>query len=106
MSRLEQIGNNIWLVEETCVNFYGFAYPTRSVIIRLASGALWFWSPIQFSPELKEEIDQLGSLKHLISPNKLHHLFLGDWYKAYPDALLWVRNLLSKKNLSSLFNLL
>jgi hypothetical protein len=25
----------------------------------------------------------------LVSPNKIHHLFLGDWHSAFPDAQLW-----------------
>jgi hypothetical protein len=26
---------------------------------------------------------------HLVSPNKLHHLFLGQWAQAWPKARLW-----------------
>jgi len=26
---------------------------------------------------------------HLVSPNKLHHLYLGEWKEAYPNAKLW-----------------
>jgi hypothetical protein len=32
---LEVIGDSIWLVEGDVVDFYGFPYPTRSVIVRL-----------------------------------------------------------------------
>ncbi len=30
-----------------------------------------------------------GSVAHLVSPNKLLHLYLQDWKAAYPNAQLW-----------------
>ena len=86
---LETIDENIWLAEGPVVDFYGFAYPTRTVIVRLEGGALWVWSPIELTPDLKKDIDVLGDVSHLVSPNKIHHLFLQDWGTAYPNALLW-----------------
>ena len=31
----------------------------------------------------------LGPVQHIVSPNKLHYLFLADWHAAFPDAKLW-----------------
>jgi hypothetical protein len=31
----------------------------------------------------------MGAVRHLVSPNKLHHLYLQEWKTAYPDAVLW-----------------
>lgn len=89
MARLERIGEDIWLADGGCVSFYGFPYPTRAILIRLRSGELWFWSPIAWDRNLAAEIDALGPLRHLVSPNKLHHLFLADWKLAYPRAFVW-----------------
>lgn len=86
---LERIGTDIWLVEGGIVDFYGFPYSTRGVLIRLPDGGLWFWSPVEPTDELRAEIDALGPLAHLVSPNKLHHLWLGAWQQAYPKAKLW-----------------
>lgn len=55
-------------------------------VIQLANGDLWIHSPEKLNEELKEEIDKLGKVAHLISPNKLHHLFLPEWLAAYPYA--------------------
>ena len=87
--RLEPIGDAIWLAEGETVSFYGFPYPTRSVIIRLEHHKLWIWSPIALTPELREEVEALGTVAHLVSPNKLHHLYLQDWKAAFPNACLW-----------------
>ena len=88
-NELQHIGNDIWLVEGACVDFHGFDYSTRSIIVRLCSGELWFWSPIAFSSALKAQLDVLGDVRHLVSPNKIHHLFLDEWAQSYPHAKLW-----------------
>ncbi len=89
MTVLEQIGDDIWIANGDIVNFYGFPYSTRCVVVQLANGTLWVWSPIALTDSLGTEIDALGRPAHLVSPNKLHHLYLQDWKTAYPDALLW-----------------
>lgn len=89
MARLESIGPEIWLSDGPVVDFFGFPYSTRMVIVRLTSGALWVWSPIALDPELEAEVRALGPVAHLISPNKLHHLYLGAWQKAFAEATMW-----------------
>ena len=86
---LERVADDVWLTEGELVDFYGFAYPTRSVIVRLPNEQLWIWSPIHLTPSLKEAIDKQGIVRHLVSPNKIHHLFLAEWQASYPDAKLW-----------------
>ena len=86
---LEPVGENIWLAEGGIVSFYGAPYPTRSVIVRLPSGDLWIWSPIELTAELRQAVEGLGRPAHLVSPNKIHHLFLAEWKKAWPGAKLW-----------------
>jgi hypothetical protein len=87
--KLESIGESIWLAEGETVSFYGFPYPTRAIAVKLDGGKLWVWSPIALTPALRAEIDTLGTVAHLVSPNKLHHLYLQDWKTAYPEAALW-----------------
>ena len=99
---LEQIGENIWLAEGGIVNFYSCAYPTRSVIVRLPDGALWVWWPMELTKDLRAAVEALGRPAHLVSPNKIHHLFLGEWQKAFPEAKLWgpASTILKRKDLS------
>ncbi|MGQ0334851.1 DUF4336 domain-containing protein [Halomonas elongata] len=88
-ARLEQVDDGIWIVDGPIVSFYGFPYPTRSVIVRLPDGTLWVWSPIPLDDELMAEVSGLGPVAHLVSPNKLHHLGLEEWRVAFPAAKLW-----------------
>lgn len=86
---LGQVHDALWVADGEIVSFFGIAYPTRSVIARLESGDLWIWSPIRLTEKLRAELNQLGSVRHLVSPNKLHHLYLHEWKAAYPEAALW-----------------
>lgn len=88
-SPLQPFGPEIWLGEGPVVSFFGFAYPTRMVVIRLSGGGLFLWSPVALTRELRAAVDALGPVSALVSPNLLHHLFLGDWKAAYPQAKLF-----------------
>ena len=89
MSSLEKVDNALWIAEGEIVSFYSFPYPTRCAVARLADGGLWVWSPVRLDAELRGEVDRLGAVAHLVSPNKLHHLYLSEWKSAYPEAQLW-----------------
>ena len=89
MSGLLQFGPEIWIVDGPVVSFHGFPYPTRMAVIRLSDGTLFVWSPIALSQPLRDALDALGPVGHLVSPNALHHLFLGEWKSAYPAARLY-----------------
>jgi hypothetical protein len=85
---LKRFGDEIWISDGVMVKVAGFRYPTRMAVIRLSNRDLFVWSPIAISDELRREVDALGELRHLIAPNSLHHLFLDEWRRAYPDAKL------------------
>ena len=89
MTNLEQVAESLWVAEGGIVSFHGFAYPTRSVVVRLDSGALWVWSPVQLTEALRRDVAALGPVAHLVSPNKLHYLYLAAWRAEFPAALLW-----------------
>lgn len=95
--RLHAFAPGIWTSEGPVVSFLGFAYPTRMAIITLSDGGLFVWSPIALTPALKREVDALGPVRFLISPNRLHHLYLKEWKSAYPQAKLYASPGLRKK---------
>jgi hypothetical protein len=84
---LKQVDEDIWIVDGSIVQMamYGakVPFPTRMTIVRLSTGDLWCHSPTELTPELKAQIDSLGSLRHLISPNKIHYAHIGAWTSAY-----------------------
>lgn len=90
---LKPVGEDIWLVDGPIVqmSMYGFEIPfsTRMTIVRLSNAELWCHSPTRLTRELKAQIDSLGSVRHLISPNKIHYAHIGAWARAYPQATAW-----------------
>ena len=86
---LEHVHETLWVAEGEIVSFFGAPYPTRAVIARLDNGDLWVWSPVKLTQTLRSDVDRLGRVRHLVSPNKLHHLYLSEWKAAYPEASLW-----------------
>jgi len=86
---LEPLGPDLWVADGGIVSFFGFDYPTRMAVVRLDDGALWLWSPIAPEDGIVDAVRALGPVGHLVSPNKLHHLFLGAWQARFPDAKLW-----------------
>jgi hypothetical protein len=64
----------------------GFPYSTRMTVIQLSDGRLWIHSPERLNDELKEALKNIDEVGYLISPNKLHHLFLTEWISVYPNA--------------------
>ena len=86
---LEPLGPELWVADGGTVSFFGFDYPTRMAVVRLDGGGLWVWSPIALDDELEAEVRALGPVRHFVSPNKLHHLFVSAWKSAFPDAKLW-----------------
>ncbi|MEO9338897.1 DUF4336 domain-containing protein [Mesorhizobium sp. SB112] len=87
---LKEFGRDIWIASGgEVVAALGFHYPTRMAIIKLNDGDLFIWSPTGLTDGLRAEVDALGTVRHLIAPNSLHHLFIADWKRAYPDALVY-----------------
>ncbi|MCE9670675.1 DUF4336 domain-containing protein [Myxococcus stipitatus] len=58
----------------------------RMTVIRLPDGGLWVHSPVRCTQEARAAVDALGPVRFLVAPNLMHHLQLGDWARAYPEA--------------------
>lgn len=101
---LEARGQDLWLSEGPTVDFLGFPYPTRMAVVRLRGGELWLWSPIAWSEELAAALAPLGPVRHLVAPNKLHHLFLPDWAERFPQARLYAPPGLARKRADLAFH--
>jgi hypothetical protein len=55
-------------------------------VARCASGGLLLHSPIAPTTELRAAVDALGPVESLVAPNRWHHLYIGAWMNAYPNA--------------------
>jgi len=86
---LKQWAEGLWTLEGEPIRFVGFPYELRMTIVRLDDGSLWLHSPVQCTDANRALVDELGPVRHLVTPNKLHHLFLGQWAERYPEATVY-----------------
>jgi len=59
-------------------------------VVRMPDDRLLLHSPISASEELVREVQALGTVEYLVAPNKLHHLYVGEWQRVCPDAETYV----------------
>ena len=101
---LEEFGPSLYLADGPAVSFFGVSYPTRMAVARLTDGSAWVWSPIALTPELEGALKSIGPVRHIVSPNKIHHLFLKEWVERWPDARLHAPPGLARRRRDLLFH--
>ncbi len=91
VNTLKRVADEVWIVDGPVIGFrylgMRLPFPTRMTIVRLAGGELWVHSPTELTPALRADVEQLGPVRHLIAPNRIHYWWIGDWQRAFPDAL-------------------
>ncbi len=83
---VSEFGPSLYVAEGPTVSFYGFPYPTRMAVARLADGSAWVWSPVALTDDIVRFMGTFESVGHIVSPNKIHHLFLAQWHDRWPEA--------------------
>lgn len=84
--KLVQIAENIWALERELMMPGRIRLNGRMTIIRLLNGDLILHSPVLFDDSVASEIDRFGPVRHLIAPNKFHHLQYPAAAARYPVA--------------------
>ncbi|KAI0264761.1 hypothetical protein BC834DRAFT_826091, partial [Gloeopeniophorella convolvens] len=70
----------------------------RSTAIKLKSGDVWVLASTPLTDDTKAAIDRLGPVKYVVGADSVHHLFLAEFHRAYPEArLLSVEEAVEKK---------
>ena len=93
---LKAYGDNIWAVR-TPLPMGIMDLTTQMVIVRLPNQSLIIISPIEIDESLKKEINDLGEVTFIISPNNFHHMFAGSAQKAFPEAMYLCSEALAKR---------
>jgi len=93
---MRAVDTDIWIAEQP-LRFGVIELGARMTVVRLGDGSLWVYSPIRPTPELCSRLDELGTVAHIVAPNRFHHLFAGELAERYPDAQLYLAPGLRKK---------
>ena len=64
-------------------------FTTRMTVVQLRSGDLFLHSPVAFDATLAKHLQSMGTIRHLVSPNQFHYAHIGEWSRAFPEALTW-----------------
>lgn len=94
---LDEFGPSLYVADGPTVPFFGFPYPTRMAVARLSDGSAWVWSPIALSGQLARAVESIGPVRHIVTPNKIHHLFVADWVARWPGARVYAPPDLARK---------
>ncbi|MCY1056716.1 DUF4336 domain-containing protein [Nannocystis sp. SCPEA4] len=82
---LQSIDTNLWTATQP-LSIFGMQIGARMTVVKLGSGGLLVHAPISLTPELRAAIDALGPVQAAVAPNAMHHMFLGPFLAAYPQA--------------------
>ena len=85
----KEFGPSLYVADGPTVSFYGFPYPTRMAVARLSDESAWVWSPVALTDDLVSFMNTFESVRHIVSPNKIHHLFLAQWRDQWPEAHMY-----------------
>ena len=86
---MKQLHDDLWIADAP-LRFLGLEMGARMTVVRLPESKLLLFSPIKAELSLVGAMQELGEVAHLVAPNRLHHLFVGEWKEAFPDATLHV----------------
>jgi Domain of unknown function (DUF4336) len=87
-SALRPLGRDVWVADrppKLAVGDIG----ARMTVFRLADGGFFLHSPVRLDHGTKRALDDLGPVRAIVAPSKVHHLFAGESARAYPAARLY-----------------
>ena len=86
--QLKLISKDLWCLEGK-EGKGPFKFDIRMTVLRLQSGGLLLHSPVAIDDKVKDELNQLGMVEHIVAPNCFHHLHASRANQLFPDAKLW-----------------
>ncbi|KAK7439383.1 hypothetical protein VKT23_017606 [Stygiomarasmius scandens] len=100
---IREVTSNVWTFSRPFARFGIIPFGGRSTAIKLTSGDVWVLASTPLTDDTKETIDKLGPVKWIMAGDFVHHLFLGEFKKAYPEAkVIGVEGLGAKKKAEGL----
>jgi len=85
---IREVAKDVWIFSRPFARFGLIPVGGRSTAIRLTGGGVWVLASTPLDDETKAKLDELGQVKYIVNPDIVHHLFLPEFKKAYPEAKL------------------
>ena len=94
---LVELNAGLWAIEDHAGIPGGAQLPVRATVISLGDGTLAIHSPVAMDEATAVAVESLGTVRHIIAPSALHHLYVGPALKRFSQAKLYGTRALGKK---------
>src|SRR5665213_3551660 len=88
------VAQDVWIVDgpiaRVKLGWFSFPFTTRMTVVRLSRRRLFIHSPTPLTPELKANVEDLGEVRWIVSPTRLHYRWLPEWKRGFPDAEVYL----------------
>jgi hypothetical protein len=95
-SPLRPLASDLWVADRPLKLIAG-DIGTRMTVIRLADGSLFLHSPVRLDADTRRALDEIGPVRSVVAPSKVHHFFVPDYTAGYPEARVYGAPGLSEK---------
>jgi hypothetical protein len=85
---IREVAKDVWIFSKPFTRSGLMPIGGRSTAIKLQSGDVWVLASTPLSEETKARLDEMGPVKYIIGADMVHHLYLRDFKKAFPEAKL------------------
>ncbi|KAG2035942.1 hypothetical protein BDR03DRAFT_899034 [Suillus americanus] len=85
---IREVAKDVWIFSRPFARLGIFPMGGRSTAIKLQQGGVWVLASTPLTQDTRNKIDELGEVKYIIGADAVHHLFLGEFKRAYPNAKL------------------
>lgn len=82
---LTPFADDVW-IDTRPGTFFGMPCGNRMTVVRLADGGLFVHSPLGLDDATRREVAALGAVRAVVAPSLFHHLYVGQWMSAWPEA--------------------
>ncbi|GEM_PF-2049168 len=88
--------NRLWY-KDAVYQKWGLSHAHRMVVIKLADGSLLIHDPIELTPQLQQDLRELGEIRCIVTASPSYHQYLSEWWLAYPLAQFFATPTLIQK---------
>ncbi|KAJ7201703.1 hypothetical protein GGX14DRAFT_159998 [Mycena pura] len=100
---IREVTPEITIFSKPFARFQVLPFGGRSTAVKLSTGAVWVLASTPLTHDTKAALDKLGPVKWIMGADAVHHMYLGQFKKAYPEAkVIGVEALVAKKKAEGL----
>ena len=104
MIKSQEIHPNLYIFS-TSFKLFGVELGNRMTVVKNENNDLWVHSPININQDIVNQLQKMGNVHSIISPNLLHHLHLAKFIKYFPNIPVYGVDGIEKKQKNVSFQL-